>query len=329
MNWPIQATTNKARHRIHSGHGKSPATHGSEHRGREQHHAERQGPRHRDVVQHGSDQQNCAPVQQRRDCAQLLRHGQIPEQTDQADDDDRHADPVQHLVRRVAVAVAVFREPLIDRSHGPPYAMARAPHAARQARTRARLAMQHSAGRSRRTRSLCRARFRMSSPARRSVAAELDPLDLYNVRSMLSDEERLVQDSVGKFVDDKVDSDHRRVLRGRALPARADPGGRGARTARQLDSRLRLRGPERSVVRADLPGAGARRLRPAQLRVRAVEPVHVSDLRVRQRRAEADVAAAHGARRSDRLLRPHRAARRLGSREHEDASRAARARTGC
>src|SRR6187200_332086 len=37
-----------------------------------------------------------------------------------------------------------------------------------------------------------------------TVAAELDPLDLYNIRSMLSDEERLVQDSVGKFVDDKV-----------------------------------------------------------------------------------------------------------------------------
>jgi glutaryl-CoA dehydrogenase len=40
--------------------------------------------------------------------------------------------------------------------------------------------------------------------ARPTVAAELDPLDIYNVRSMLSDEERLVQDSVGKFVDDKV-----------------------------------------------------------------------------------------------------------------------------
>jgi glutaryl-CoA dehydrogenase len=37
-----------------------------------------------------------------------------------------------------------------------------------------------------------------------AVAAELDPLDLYNIRSMLSDEERLVQDSVGKFVDDQV-----------------------------------------------------------------------------------------------------------------------------
>jgi glutaryl-CoA dehydrogenase len=37
-----------------------------------------------------------------------------------------------------------------------------------------------------------------------TVAAELDPLDLYNIRSLLSDEERLVQDSVGKFVDEQV-----------------------------------------------------------------------------------------------------------------------------
>jgi glutaryl-CoA dehydrogenase len=44
----------------------------------------------------------------------------------------------------------------------------------------------------------------MPSPAQKPVAAELDPLDLYSVRSMLSDEERLVQDSVAKFVDDRV-----------------------------------------------------------------------------------------------------------------------------
>src|SRR5688500_12647643 len=37
-----------------------------------------------------------------------------------------------------------------------------------------------------------------------SAAAELDPVDLYNVRSMLNDEERLVQDSVAKFVDEQV-----------------------------------------------------------------------------------------------------------------------------
>jgi glutaryl-CoA dehydrogenase len=41
-------------------------------------------------------------------------------------------------------------------------------------------------------------------PDTRSAAAELDPVDFYNVRSMLSDEERLVQDSVAKFVDEQV-----------------------------------------------------------------------------------------------------------------------------
>ena len=37
-----------------------------------------------------------------------------------------------------------------------------------------------------------------------AAAPELDPVDLYNVRGMLNDEERLVQDSVAKFVDDQV-----------------------------------------------------------------------------------------------------------------------------
>jgi glutaryl-CoA dehydrogenase len=42
-------------------------------------------------------------------------------------------------------------------------------------------------------------------PAQKSAAPRaLDPMDLYSVRSMLSDEERLVQDSVAKFVDDQV-----------------------------------------------------------------------------------------------------------------------------
>src|SRR6185437_638368 len=34
--------------------------------------------------------------------------------------------------------------------------------------------------------------------------APLNPLDLYDVRALLSDEERMVQDSVARFVDDKV-----------------------------------------------------------------------------------------------------------------------------
>jgi hypothetical protein len=36
------------------------------------------------------------------------------------------------------------------------------------------------------------------------MATRLDPLDLYDVRSLLTDEERLVQDSVGRFVDERV-----------------------------------------------------------------------------------------------------------------------------
>ncbi|MDE2306956.1 MAG: acyl-CoA dehydrogenase family protein, partial [Xanthomonadaceae bacterium] len=36
------------------------------------------------------------------------------------------------------------------------------------------------------------------------MAARLDPLDLYDVRSLLTDEERMVQDTVRRFVDEKV-----------------------------------------------------------------------------------------------------------------------------
>ena len=36
------------------------------------------------------------------------------------------------------------------------------------------------------------------------AAARLNPLDLYDVRSLLSDEERMVQDTVGRFVNEKV-----------------------------------------------------------------------------------------------------------------------------
>ena len=38
----------------------------------------------------------------------------------------------------------------------------------------------------------------------RKSSRSLDPLDLYDVRSLLSDEERMVQDSVARFVDDEV-----------------------------------------------------------------------------------------------------------------------------
>jgi glutaryl-CoA dehydrogenase len=45
-----------------------------------------------------------------------------------------------------------------------------------------------------------------TTPVHKSASQkrQLDPLDLYDVRSELADEERMVQDSVARFVDDKV-----------------------------------------------------------------------------------------------------------------------------
>ncbi|HEX5674245.1 MAG TPA: acyl-CoA dehydrogenase family protein, partial [Azonexus sp.] len=40
-------------------------------------------------------------------------------------------------------------------------------------------------------------------PGKKSARA-LNPLDLYDVRGLLSDEERMVQDSVARMVDDQV-----------------------------------------------------------------------------------------------------------------------------
>ena len=87
---------------------------------------------------------------------------------------------------------------------------------------------------------------------------------------------------------------------------------------------VRLRRAEQRRLRPDQPGARARRLRPALVRQRAVGAGDVPDPRLRLRGAEAPLAAAPGARRGDRLLRPHRAGLRLQPRRHAHA-RAARA----
>ncbi len=44
----------------------------------------------------------------------------------------------------------------------------------------------------------------LSSAKKASSQAALDPLDLYNVRGLLTEDERMVQDSVGRMVDEKV-----------------------------------------------------------------------------------------------------------------------------
>ena len=142
----------------------------------------------------------------------------------------------------------------------------------------------------------------------------LNPLDLYDVRGLLTEDERMVQDSVGRFVDEKVlpiiqDCFEKHHFPKELIPEIAELGLLGS-----SHPGLRLRRPQRGQLRPHLPGARARRLRHPQLRLGAELAVHVSDLRLRQRRAEAALAARHGARPEDRLLRPDRAARRLRSR---------------
>ena len=44
----------------------------------------------------------------------------------------------------------------------------------------------------------------MRDPNLKQMLGPIDPVDLYNVRGALSDEEQTVQDTVARFVDDKV-----------------------------------------------------------------------------------------------------------------------------
>ena len=123
-------------------------------------------------------------------------------------------------------------------------------------------------------------------------------------------------------------ADHRQGVRGSPLHERTGSGARGDGAARQFDSGLWLRRAQRGQLRPDLPGTRARRLRAAQLRLGAVEPVHVPDLGLRHRGTETEISAGHGPGNDHRLLRPDGASWRLGSREHEDARQAPAAATG-
>ncbi len=74
--------------------------------------------------------------------------------------------------------------------------------------------------------------------AAKTPAAAIDPLDLYDVRGMLTEEERLVQDSVARLVDAEVLPHHPEVLRGAPLPEGAGAGAGGPGPARLIDPRL-------------------------------------------------------------------------------------------
>ncbi len=130
---------------------------------------------------------------------------------------------------------------------------------------------------------------------KKSSSRRLDPLDLYDVRGLLSEEEQMVKDSVGRMVDEKVLPIIQDHFENHTFPRElvAELAGLGL-----FGSSLEgygCAGMNAVELRADLPGTRARRLGAPQLRLRAVEPVHVPDLHLRQRGAEAALAAAHGA----------------------------------
>src|SRR6266496_2836400 len=93
----------------------------------------------------------------------------------------------------------------------------------------------------------------------------------------------------------------------RAFPARTGEAHGGPRLLWRVAERLWLRRDGQRGIRPDDAGTGTRRLGRPQLCQRAVWTMHVSDLRIRQRRAETDVAASHAEGRKARLLWPDRA----------------------
>ena len=105
---------------------------------------------------------------------------------------------------------------------------------------------------------------------------------------------------------------YRGVVRAGGVPVGGRQGARRDGSARHAPHGIRVRRRRCRVVRPRLLGARGRRQRVPELRERAGLALHVPDLAVRLRRAEGALAAADGPRRSHRLLRPHRARRRLG-----------------
>ncbi len=133
-------------------------------------------------------------------------------------------------------------------------------------------------------------------PERRHPMA-LNPYDLYDVRSLLSEEERAVQDTVARFTDERVIPiigecfDEGRFPR-ELVAEIAEMGLLGS----SLPEKYGCAGLNAVSYGPDLPGTRARRQRHPQLRLGAELAVHVPDLRLRFGRTAhalaADMAAA-------------------------------------
>ena len=122
----------------------------------------------------------------------------------------------------------------------------------------------------------------------------VEPGDLINFDSLLTEEELALRARVRAFVDDQIrpniaDWYERAHFPLEIVPEMAKLGLLGMHL-----SGLRLRGPFRGRLRTGRRRAGGRRLGPADLRLRPGFAGDVRDLQVRLRGAEDTVAAADG-----------------------------------
>ena len=156
-----------------------------------------------------------------------------------------------------------------------------------------------------------------------------DPLDFLDVDHLLSEEERQVRDLVREWVGEKVLPD---------IDGWFEAGTFPKEIALQLGTLgllghaprgLRMSGRERRQLRTRVPGARGGRLGLPFVRERPGFALHVPDLEVRHRGAEAALAPEDGDRRGDRLLRADRGRLRQRSRTTCARRPSATATTGC
>ena len=105
---------------------------------------------------------------------------------------------------------------------------------------------------------------------------------------------------------------HQRLLGTRRLPVAAGPASRRARHRGRGHPRLRLRGDDAAGVWPDPHGTAPRGRQPRHVPRSPGRAGDEIDRHARHRRPEAALAAANGAAREDRCIRPHRACSRLG-----------------
>jgi glutaryl-CoA dehydrogenase len=159
-------------------------------------------------------------------------------------------------------------------------------------------------------------------------ANALNPLDLYDVRSQLSDEERMVQDSVARLVDDAVLPIIRKHFEKHTFPRELIGGlaelgllgssleGYGCAGMNAVSYGLICQELERG-------DSGVRSFVSVQSSL-CMYPIYAYGSEEQKQKYLPRMARGE----ADRLLRPHRATRRLRPREHEDAREAAAAATG-